>query len=65
MVIRPFDGHELGPHIKDLGSPLPELTVFGMMRGSGKEIIHFMRATKSLTSALYVAKRLSRTPNRT
>ena len=60
MVTRPFDGHELGPHIRDLGSPLPELTVFGMMLGSGKEIIHFMRATKSLTSALYVAKRLSK-----
>lgn len=60
MVTRPFDGHELGPHIKNLGSPLPELTVFGMMLGSGKEIIHFMRATKSLTSALYVARRLSK-----
>ncbi len=48
MVTRPFDGHELGEHIKDLGAPLPELTVFGMMLGSGKEIIHFMRATKSL-----------------
>jgi succinate dehydrogenase/fumarate reductase flavoprotein subunit len=60
MVTRPFDGHELGEHLKDLGSPLPELTVFGMMLGSGKEIIHFMRATKSLTSALYVAKRLSK-----
>ena len=59
MVTRPFDGHELGPKLKDLGQPLPELTVFGMMLGSGKEIIHFMRATKSLTSALYVAKRLS------
>src|SRR5262249_9757873 len=56
----PFDGRELGEHIKDLGAPLPELTVFGMMLGSGKEIIHFMRATKSLTSAIYVAKRLSR-----
>ncbi len=31
-----------------------------MMLGSGKEIIHFMRVTKSLTSAVYVAKRLSR-----
>ena len=60
MVTRPFDAHELGPHIKDIGSPLPELTVFGMMLGSGKEIIHFMRATKSLASAFYVAKRLSR-----
>ena len=60
MVTRPFDGRELGPHIKNLGSPLPELTVFGMMLGSGKEIIHFMRVTKSLASALYVAKRLSK-----
>ncbi len=60
MVTRPFDGHELGPKLKDIGKPLPELTVFGMMLGSGKEIIHFMRATKSLVSAFYVAKRLSR-----
>ncbi|WP_445217461.1 FAD-dependent oxidoreductase [Bradyrhizobium sp. Pa8] len=60
MVTRPFDGRELGDQIKTLGKPLPELTVFGMMLGSGKEIIHFMRATKSLTSAAYVAKRLSR-----
>ncbi|WP_244542030.1 FAD-dependent oxidoreductase [Afipia sp. GAS231] len=60
MVTRPFDGHELGPKLKDIGSPLPELTVFGMMLGSGKEIIHFMRATKSPVSAWYVAKRLSR-----
>jgi succinate dehydrogenase/fumarate reductase flavoprotein subunit len=60
MVTRPFDGRELGPHIKNLGAALPELTVFGMMLGSGKDIVHFMRATKSLTSAIYVARRLSR-----
>ncbi|MFL6812928.1 MAG: FAD-dependent oxidoreductase, partial [Bradyrhizobium sp.] len=60
MVTRPFDARELGASIKNLGEPLPELTVFGMMLGSGKEIVHFMRATKSLTSAVYVAKRLSR-----
>ena len=60
MVTRPFDGRELGEHIRDLGSPLPELTVFGMMLGSGKEIIHFMRATRSPASALYVARRLSK-----
>ena len=60
MVTRPFDGRELGPQIRNLGAPLPELTVFGIMLGSGKDIVHFMRATKSLTSAIYVAKRLSR-----
>jgi len=32
MVTRPFDAHELGPHLKDLGSPLPELTVFDNIR---------------------------------
>ena len=60
MVTRPFDGRELGSHVHDLGRPLPELTVFGIMLGSGKDIVHFMRATKSFTSAVYVAKRLSK-----
>ena len=48
MVTRPFDGAELGSH-QGYRRPLPELTVFGMMLGSGKEIVHFMRATNSLT----------------
>lgn len=60
MVTRPFDGRELGERVKQLAPPLPELTVFGMMLGSGKEIWHFMRAFKSLESFLFVAKRLSR-----
>jgi succinate dehydrogenase/fumarate reductase flavoprotein subunit len=60
MVTRPFDGRELGKEIEHLAPPLPELTVFGIMLGSGKDIIHFMRATKSLASAAYVAKRLSK-----
>jgi succinate dehydrogenase/fumarate reductase flavoprotein subunit len=60
MVARPFDGRELGDHIKTLGAALPELTVFGMMLGSGKDIVHFMRVTRSLQSAVYVAKRLAK-----
>src|SRR5207245_871937 len=55
MVARPFDARELGPLLKDLGPVLPELTVFGLTIGSGKEIIHFMRAARSLQSAWYVA----------
>src|SRR3954451_2915278 len=35
MVTRPFDGRELGARIEQLAPPLPELTVFGMMLGSG------------------------------
>ncbi|MFF7058127.1 FAD-dependent oxidoreductase [Achromobacter spanius] len=60
MVTRPFDGRELGPRVKQLAPPLPELTVFGMMLGSGPEIKHFMRAFKSPASFAYVVKRLSR-----
>lgn len=60
MVTRPFDGRELGARVKQLAPPLPELTVFGMMLGSGAEIKHFMRAFKSPASFAYVAKRLLR-----
>jgi succinate dehydrogenase/fumarate reductase flavoprotein subunit len=60
MVTRPFNGRELGPRVKQLAPPLPELTVFGMMLGSGPEIKHFMRAFKSPTSFWYVTKRLAK-----
>ena len=60
MVTRPFDGRELGQRIQQLAPPLPELTVFGMMLGSGPEIRHFMRAFKSPTSFVYVARRLGK-----
>jgi succinate dehydrogenase/fumarate reductase flavoprotein subunit len=60
MVTRPFDGRELGARIKHLAPPLPELTVFGMMLGSGPEIRHFMRVFKSFASFVYVARRLSK-----
>jgi len=60
MVTRPFDGRELGERVRLLSPPLPELTVFGMMLGSGKEIWHFMRVFRSFESFRYVARRLAR-----
>ncbi len=57
MVTRPFDGRELGESIRHLAPPVPELTVFGMMLGSGKELWHFLRAFKSFESFFYVARR--------
>lgn len=57
MVTAPFDARELGDHVKKLAPPVPELTVFGMMLGSGKELWHFLRAFKSLESFWYVTKR--------
>lgn len=53
----PFDARELGEHLKDMAPPLPELTVFGMMIGSGQEIKHFMRAFKSVESFKYTVVR--------
>ena len=60
MIARPFDGRRLRERIGELAGPLPELTLFGMMLGSGKDIIHFMRMTRSWESFLYVSKRLAR-----
>lgn len=57
MVTRPFDARELGDMVKFLAPPLPELTVFGMMLGSGRELWHFLRCFKSLESFLYVVRR--------
>lgn len=57
MVTRPFDARELGERVRKLAPPVPELTVFGMMLGSGKELWHFLRAFKSLESFWYVTKR--------
>jgi len=58
IVARAFDGRELGRNLSLLRRPLPELTVFGIMIGSGAELVHFMRWSKSVESALFVARRL-------
>jgi succinate dehydrogenase/fumarate reductase flavoprotein subunit len=59
IVARAFDGRELGKMLKTLRPPLPELTVFGIMIGSGAELVHFMRWSKSMASAAFVARRLA------
>ena len=58
IVASAFDGRELGPLLAQLRPPLPELTVFGIMIGSGAELQHFMRWSKSSASAAFVARRL-------
>ncbi|MEO8717788.1 MAG: FAD-dependent oxidoreductase, partial [Burkholderiales bacterium] len=58
IVARAFDGRDLGKKLRWLRPPLPELTVFGIMIGSGVELVHFMRWSKSARSALFVARRL-------
>lgn len=56
IVARPFDGRELGAEIKRLRPPLAEITVLGMMIGSGKELLHFFNVTRSVVSAFFVGK---------
>jgi len=56
IVARPFDGRELGKEVQRLRPPLAEITFLGMMIGSGKELLHFFKVTRSPVSAFFVAR---------
>jgi succinate dehydrogenase/fumarate reductase flavoprotein subunit len=56
IVARPFDGRALGPEIRRLRPPLAEITVLGMMIGSGTELRHFFNVTRSPVSAFFVGR---------
>jgi succinate dehydrogenase/fumarate reductase flavoprotein subunit len=59
ILAEPFDIRELGADMKRLRPPLKTITFIGMMfNSSNADLKHFFQATKSLTSAIYVAKRL-------
>jgi succinate dehydrogenase/fumarate reductase flavoprotein subunit len=59
ILAEPFDIRELGADMKRLRPPLKTITFIGMMfNSSNADLKHFFQATKSLRSALYVAKRL-------
>ncbi|MGB3812613.1 MAG: FAD-dependent oxidoreductase [Shinella sp.] len=58
LVARPFDARALGDEVKRLRPPLAEITLLGMMIGSGRELLHFFNATRSAVSAAYVGKLL-------
>ncbi|WP_426533454.1 FAD-dependent oxidoreductase [Bradyrhizobium sp. McL0615] len=55
---QPFDGRKLGNHLATLAQPMPESTFMGMGLNSGPDLKHFLNATKSLRSALFVASRI-------
>ena len=54
----PFDGRELGDHLDSLALPMTESTFMGMGLNSGPDLKHFLNATRSFTSALFVASRI-------
>ena len=60
ILAAPFDIRGLGKDMPRLKPPLKTITFIGMMfNSSNADLKHFFRATKSLTSFLYVAKRLA------
>lgn len=60
VLAAPFDASALGPDLARLRPPLATITFIGMMfNSSNADLKHFFRATRSLTSAAYVARRLA------
>lgn len=59
ILAEPYDIRGLGNDMSRLKPPLKTITFIGMMfNSSNADLKHFFRATKSLTSFLYVARRL-------
>lgn len=58
IVASPYNAGELGREAHRLRPPLREITFVGMMFNASQEIAHFFNATRSLTSAAYVVRRL-------
>ena len=60
ILAEPYDIRGLGKDVQRLKPPLRTITFIGMMfNSSNADLKHFFRATKSLTSFLYVARRLA------
>jgi succinate dehydrogenase/fumarate reductase flavoprotein subunit len=60
ILAAPYDIRGLGKDMRRLKPPLATITFIGMMfNSSNADLKHFFRATKSLTSFLYVARRLA------
>ena len=59
ILAKPYDIRGLGANMARLKPPLKTITFIGMMfNSSNADLKHFFQFTKSLTSAIYVAKRL-------
>ncbi len=58
MAPQTFDGRRLGPHLRTLRHPLPQLTFFGMFLGSAGEVEHYFNVTRSWRSLKFVVRQL-------
>lgn len=60
LTAAPYDARRLGKELARLRPPLETITFIGMMfNSSNEDLKHFFRASRSLRSALYVARRLA------
>lgn len=60
LTAAPYDARRLGKELARLRPPLETITFIGMMfNSSNEDLKHFFRATRSVSSALYVARRLA------
>lgn len=60
ILAQPYDIRDLGRDMARLKPPLESITFIGMMfNSSNADLKHFFRFTKSLTSFMYVARRLA------
>jgi len=58
ILAEPVDASILGDDLPKLRPPRREMTLAGLAIGSGKELHHFFNATRRISSASYVAKRM-------
>ncbi len=58
VIAQPYDGRALGDAVRLLRKPLPETSFWGMTIQAGPDLRAFMTATRSVGSALHVARRL-------
>ena len=56
----PYDGRQLGDWAEKLRQPLDVVSVWGLGVAAGQDMAHFFNAKRSLASALYVARRITR-----
>lgn len=56
---KPFDGALLEKALSELARPMPESTFMGMGLNSGPDLKHFLNATRSLRSAVFVAGKIA------
>jgi succinate dehydrogenase/fumarate reductase flavoprotein subunit len=59
ILAKPYNARDLGKDLSLLRPPIPELTLAGMIIGTGPDLKHFTNATRSPVSAAYVAYRFT------